>query len=208
MALSPRQVAARSPEPVAAPSPGQAAALSWRVHATMAGSLANGPGERFVVWTQGCSLGCPGCFNPETHATAGPVRVVGDVVAEVLATPGIEGVTVTGGEPLEQPEALALFAREVSAAGLGVVVLTGFSKEEIEADASMLAAVSDVDAVVAGRYNRRLHLGSGLRGSSNKSYWLRSGRYQMEMFEKLPELEVLIDRDGTVILTGMVGGLG
>lgn len=181
--------------------------LGWRVHATVSRSLANGPGERFVVWTQGCSLGCEGCFNPETHAEAGPVRAVGDVVAQVLATPGIEGVTVTGGEPLEQPEALALFARDVTRAGLGVVVLTGFSREEIEASAVRLVAVSDVDMVVAGRYNRRLHLGSGLRGSSNKVYWARSSRYEEEMFLELPEAEVFIDPDGTVTLTGMVGGL-
>jgi len=170
-------------------------------------SVANGPGERFVVWTQGCSLACDGCFNPETHAAVGPARAVGEVVAEVLATPGIEGVTVTGGEPLEQPEALALFAREVARAGLGVVVLSGFTREEIEASPAMTAAVSDVDMVVAGRYNRRLHLGSGLRGSSNKTYWARSSRYTEEMFLRLPEVEVLIDPEGTVTLTGMVGGL-
>jgi len=183
-------------------------ALTWRVHATVPRSLANGPGERFVVWTQGCSLGCAGCFNPETHAVrGGSVREVAEVVAEVLATSGIEGVTVTGGEPLEQPEALALFAREVRRAGLGVVVLSGFSREEIEASPALSAAVSDVDMVVAGRYNRRLHLGSGLRGSSNKTYWARTLRYKMEDFEGLPEAEVFIDPEGTVTLTGMVGGL-
>lgn len=181
--------------------------LPWRVHATLPRSVANGPGERFVVWTQGCSLGCSGCFNPETHGEGGPVRAVAEVVAEVLATTGIDGVTVTGGEPLEQPEALAVFAREVAGAGLGVVVLSGFSREEIEASPAMSAAVSDVDMVVAGRYNRRLHLGSGLRGSSNKTYWARSSRYQGKDFEKLPEVEVFIDPEGTVTLTGMVGGL-
>jgi anaerobic ribonucleoside-triphosphate reductase activating protein len=179
-------------------------ATPWRVHATVPRSRANGPGERFVVWTQGCSLACPGCFNPETHAAQGPAREVGAVVREVLATAGIEGVTVTGGEPLEQPDALAVFAREVSRVGLGVVVLTGFSRQEIESDAVLLAAVSDVDMLVAGRYNPRLHLGSGLRGSSNKVYWARSERYPQRLFMDLPEAEVLIDPDGTVTLTGMV----
>jgi len=182
-------------------------ALTWKVHATVPRSAANGPGERFVVWTQGCSLACDGCFNPETHAAGGTVRTVAEVVAQVLSTPGIEGVTVSGGEPLEQPEALALFAHEVARAGLGVVVLSGFSREEIEASPVMSAAVSDVDMVVAGRYNRRLHLGSGLRGSSNKTYWARTSRYEGHMFEKLPEVEVFIDAEGTVVLTGMVGGL-
>ncbi|MGD0006352.1 MAG: 4Fe-4S cluster-binding domain-containing protein, partial [Anaerolineaceae bacterium] len=30
-------------------------------------SLVNGPGKRSVVWVQGCTLNCPGCFNPQTH---------------------------------------------------------------------------------------------------------------------------------------------
>lgn len=45
----------------------------WRVHAVEPRSQANGPGVRFVVWSQGCTLGCPGCFNPGTH----PVTAAG-----------------------------------------------------------------------------------------------------------------------------------
>ena len=41
------------------------------IHAIEPRSRANGPGVRFVVWLQGCTLGCPGCFNPSTHAAAG-----------------------------------------------------------------------------------------------------------------------------------------
>ncbi|WP_425586158.1 4Fe-4S cluster-binding domain-containing protein [Streptomyces sannanensis] len=43
------------------------AAPLWQVHSTLARSAANGPGLRFVVWSQGCSLACAGCFNPETQ---------------------------------------------------------------------------------------------------------------------------------------------
>ncbi|GIH07153.1 radical SAM protein [Rhizocola hellebori] len=183
-------------------------ATAWRVHATLARSRANGPGSRFVVWTQGCSLACPGCFNPQTHTAVGATRQVGSVVREALTTTGIDGVTVTGGEPLEQPAALAVFAGEISRAGLGVVVITGFSREEIESDPGLSAAVSDVDMLVAGRYNQRLRVAAGLRGSSNKVYWARSDRYTEEMFMEVPQAEVLIGPDGTVTLTGMVAHLG
>ncbi|MEU3457268.1 4Fe-4S single cluster domain-containing protein [Micromonospora sp. NPDC006766] len=184
------------------------ASVPWRIHATLPRSRANGPGERFVVWTQGCSLGCAGCFNPETHPAGSVAREVANVVREVLATPGIEGVTVTGGEPLEQPEALAAFVAGVRRAGLGVVVLTGFSRAEIATDPALTAAVAGVDLVIAGRYNRRLHLGAGLRGSSNKEYWDRTGRYSAAMLSAVPEVEVLIGRDGTVTVTGMVAAPG
>ena len=49
-----------------------------RIHATASASRANGPGRRFVVWFQGCTLGCAGCFNPATHAAAGPTLELDD----------------------------------------------------------------------------------------------------------------------------------
>ncbi|MBO2465837.1 4Fe-4S single cluster domain-containing protein [Actinomadura violacea] len=179
-------------------------ALTWRVHATLARSSANGPGSRFVVWTQGCSLGCAGCFNPETHAPAGPVRTIPEVVAEVLAAGALDGVTVSGGEPLEQPEALAAFCAALRRGpDLGIVVLTGFARAEIERDPVLAVAVADADMVVAGRYNARLHLGAGLRGSSNKEYWPITARYSAEDFRAVPEGEILVAADGTATITGM-----
>ncbi|WP_171064324.1 4Fe-4S cluster-binding domain-containing protein [Actinomadura soli] len=129
----------------------------WRVHAVLPRSVANGPGTRYVIWSQGCALGCPGCFNPETHPADGvggaSVRTAGEVAADVLADAAhLEGVTLTGGEPLEQPAAIAAFCAEVKArSGLGVIVLTGFARREIETDPARAAAVADADLVIAGR---------------------------------------------------------
>lgn len=44
----------------------------WRLHAVVPRSAANGPGVRYVVWSQGCALACPGCFNPETRPRTHP----------------------------------------------------------------------------------------------------------------------------------------
>ncbi len=179
------------------------ALTAWRVHATLSRSAANGPGTRFVVWTQGCSLGCEGCFNPETHGAGGTWRTVRDVAGEALGTPDAEGVTVSGGEPLEQPAALREFCDLVRPSGLGIVVLSGFSRAEIEADPRRLAAVENADMVIAGRYNRRLRLGTGLRGSSNKEYWAITSRYRADDFAAVPESEIVISPDGTLSVTGM-----
>jgi anaerobic ribonucleoside-triphosphate reductase activating protein len=85
----------------------------WRVHAVEPRSQANGPGVRFVVWSQGCTLGCPGCFNPGTHpvtAAGAGEWPPGELAAAAAAQAGcIEGVTLTGGEPLQQPAAVAAF---------------------------------------------------------------------------------------------------
>ncbi|GKQ41114.1 radical SAM protein [Streptomyces sp. A012304] len=180
----------------------------WRLHAVVPRSAANGPGVRYVVWSQGCALGCPGCFNPGTHAAAGSglVRGAGEVAAEALADAArLEGVTLTGGEPLEQPAAVAAFCAEVRArSSLSVIVLTGFTRAEIEADPARSAAVANADLVVAGRYNARLRLARGLRGSSNKEYWARTGRYSADDLAAVPELEITVGDDATVTFTGMV----
>ncbi|WP_405088327.1 4Fe-4S single cluster domain-containing protein [Microbispora sp. NBC_01389] len=174
------------------------------MHATIDRSAANGPGLRFVIWTQGCSLDCFGCFNPETHRTGGRAVSTHEVVEQVLKVEGIEGVTISGGEPLEQPLQLIEFLREIrQRSGIGIVLLTGFSVAEIQGDPARLKAAALADMVIAGRYNARLHLGTALRGSSNKEYWAITPRYSAEDFETVPEAEVVIATDGTIMVTGM-----
>jgi anaerobic ribonucleoside-triphosphate reductase activating protein len=196
----------------------------WRVHAVEPRSRANGPGVRFVVWSQGCTLGCPGCFNPQTHparpprggAGGGPAAgtaggwMAGQWPAAELAAAAagqagqVEGVTLTGGEPLQQPAAVAAFCAEIRACtGLGIIVLTGYARAEIEADPGRAAAVADADMVIAGRYNSRLRIGAGLRGSANKQYWARTGRYTPADFDAVPDLEIAVAADGTVTVSGM-----
>ena len=72
---------------------------------------ANGPGLRAAVWVQGCTLGCPGCFNAQTHAhqartLVDPTQLAGDL----LRDPAIEGLSILGGEPFQQAAASALLA--------------------------------------------------------------------------------------------------
>jgi anaerobic ribonucleoside-triphosphate reductase activating protein len=179
----------------------------WRIHAVVPRSRANGPGARFTIWFQGCTLGCPGCFNPGTHDPVGPGEApdVTELVDAALAEqPAIEGVTLSGGEPLQQPVAVAAFCEELRArSGLGIIVLTGFARREIEADPLRLAAVAHADMVIAGRYRARRYLGTGLRGSDNKEYWARTNRYSPSDLASVPDLEIAVGVDGGLVVTGM-----
>ena len=66
-------------------------------------SVVNGPGERFVLWLQGCPFRCRGCFNPAFLPFAGGRRVlVAEMAERILSVPGVEGVTYSGGEPMAQ----------------------------------------------------------------------------------------------------------
>ena len=186
----------------------------WRIHAVLPRSRANGPGLRYVIWVQGCTLGCPRCFNPETHSPIIPgvtaatpaalaAAVLGEAATAAREREPIEGVTLTGGEPLEQGEMASAFCGEIrQRSDLGIIILTGFTRNEIERDQEKARAVAHADMVIAGRYNERLRIARGLRGSSNKEYWARTGRYRPEDFAEVPEVELLIGPDGALTVTG------
>lgn len=65
-------------------------------------SWVDGPGNRFVIFTQGCNFNCLGCHNPQTiplHTPRSPERTVEELLCEIReAMPFITGVTVSGGE--------------------------------------------------------------------------------------------------------------
>lgn len=170
---------------------------------TIPRSAANGPGERFVLWVQGCPLACPGCWNADTWVfERRDLRSVDDLAASILATEGIEGVTFTGGEPFTQARALTLLAERVRAAGLSVFVFTGYDLAELNRpDHLALLAVADV--VVAGRYvEAKRATGLVWRGSANQRVHFLSDRYGPTDMEEPGEVEFHIEKDGTLTVTG------
>lgn len=170
-------------------------------------SRANGPGSRFAIWFQGCSLACPGCFNPATHpAGSGPRVAVDDLVERVAAeAAAIDGVTVSGGEPFEQPEALLALARGLRrrAPRLSILVFSGLARSEIERAPLGPAILGEIDALVDGRFVERRLLGRGLRGSDNQRIHLLTGRLALAEIEATPVGEIVIGPDGSARVTGV-----
>lgn len=176
-----------------------------QLNAFLPRSRANGPGVRAVVWVQGCSLGCPGCFNPESHAFNVGERVsVTDLVRRIQGLEGsIEGVTISGGEPFQQRAAVTSLLHRIKAeTKLSVIVFTGFTWSEIQAmrDREILAYV---DVLIAGRYDETQRLARGLRGSANKTLHFLTERYTIEDINATPAAEVIITPDGAVIVSGI-----
>lgn len=116
-------------------------------------SRANGPGLRMVVWVQGCGLNCKGCFNQNTHnSEAGTSIAVSDLAEQINALDGIDGVTISGGEPLDQALAIEELINAVHDEK-NWVLYTGYTPKEIFRDAAMIRVVKAVDLTLAGRYN-------------------------------------------------------
>lgn len=177
-----------------------------RIHGFLPYSRANGPGVRAVVWVQGCSLGCPGCFNPQMHPFAdGQLIAVDDLVQRVVGLgDGIEGVTVSGGEPLQQrPALLALLRRLRRETALSIIVFTGFTWDEVQRMPEASELLSCLDVLIAGRYDQTRHLARELRGSANKTVHFLTDRYGSADLAGVPGAEVVITAQGQVQLTGI-----
>ena len=83
-----------------------------RLSGVISESIVDGPGFRYVVFTQGCPHGCPGCHNPQTHDFNGGTLIDPlTLLPEIDENPLLAGVTFSGGEPFCQPEALLPLAR-------------------------------------------------------------------------------------------------
>lgn len=130
-----------------------------RIAARVACTEAEGPGRRFAVWVQGCSLNCPGCCNPELFAAdGGEIVAVAALVGELAAAQAlhaIDGLTVLGGEPSEQPAAVAALCQAARGLGLGTIVFTGRTLAELQQRPEMAALLAAVDTLVDGRFDAR-----------------------------------------------------
>lgn len=144
------------------------AARPLAIGVEVADTEAEGPGRRYAVWVQGCPMRCPGCCNPEfLPFRGGRPSTAGALVERILAaharTP-LVGVSLLGGEPFAQAEALAVVAEAVRAAGLSVMVYSGYTLDELRgqieagpeagANAGVERLLAATDLLCDGRYER------------------------------------------------------
>ena len=190
------------------------------IHGFVAHSRVNGPGVRSVVYFQGCNLGCAGCWNPATHPFVGPPHGVQDVAEQVAAASRsrvIDGVTFSGGEPLQQAldllDLIRLLKRTRPALSIGMY--SGYTEPELEsgrfwtrygiAQEARRRIWKDIkqhlDFAVLGRFVTASPSTLPLRTSANQALRLFSDRYREDHFKPL-EFEVHIEAQGFVQITG------
>lgn len=178
-----------------------------RLHQFITASLANGPGCRAVIWTQGCTLACVGCFNEATHSFNTGTQVdVHQLVGQIKALDGsIEGVTISGGEPFQQLRALDDLLTAIRAeTALSILLFTGFEWSEILKSGELIRLAKLTDVLIAGRYKPSEGSQRGLATLPNKTTHFFTERYSIGDLEKVPEGEIIIDTTGAIISTGVV----
>lgn len=140
----------------------------------------NGPGRRLVIWLQGCTFACPGCFNPEFQSSQGGLHINCYDMAELIAAaPGIEGVTFSGGEPLLQAASLLPLLHWVMEKNLSVVCYSGYRFDELTAlgEPSVNEFLSCCDILIDGRFDQEEKAALLWRGSRNQTVHFLSDRY-------------------------------
>ena len=154
-----------------------------RVAGRIAESIVDGPGLRYVLFTQGCPHRCPGCHNPGTHDFGGGTPVVlRDILADIRRNPLLRGVTFSGGEPFCQSEALIPLAAALKSLGYHLMAYTGYVWEDLARDSAAARLLPFLDMLVDGPFvAARRSLELRFRGSSNQRILdvpagLRAGR--------------------------------
>jgi anaerobic ribonucleoside-triphosphate reductase activating protein len=166
-----------------------------------------GYGTRAGVWTQGCTIGCPGCLSRDTWA-ADPGRAVevAAICEWLVSLPDpLDGVTISGGEPFQQPEALRELLVAVRSwrrrrhAPLDVLVYSGYPLASLRRRTERRDLLALCDAVVAGPYVERLNVGTRWRGSANQVVVplteLGRERYGNVTGDERPAVQVSVEPD-------------
>jgi anaerobic ribonucleoside-triphosphate reductase activating protein len=172
------------------------------VHAAVTGSSCNGPGLRIVIWTQGCRLACAGCFNSPTHHYNHRIGVEVTALADKISawlkhSPNpIRGLTLSGGEPLNQAGAIAALIDLVDPA-LDILLFTGFSPAELFRSSAMRSVIKKCDAILAGRYQKEL-----AHPYQGKHLLLRTGRIRADELAPHTNAELFFDGSNNGLVTG------
>ena len=137
-------------------------------------SLANGPGLRRVLFSQGCNHNCKNCFNEDTHDfNGGTLKNINEIIEDIIDNPMIKGVTFSGGDPLEQADKFAYIAKVLKEKGLNIWCYTGYTFEYIldhqSEHAGWRELLKYIDVLVDGRFEEdKKEEGLRFRGSSNQ----------------------------------------
>lgn len=204
-----------------------------RIDSRLESSTVNGPGDRSVIWVNGCTLKCLGCWNEHTHAVDSSKNIGHEDIANWILDNAKDGVTFSGGEPIQQIAQLDLIAAIVKhrKPELSIGIYTGYTLKELEygnfdyydsmgthfehtqdgwtliQQASWVSLRRKLDFAIMGRFNQQqLDTSRPYCSSKNQNIELFSERYTLNDFNS-QEIEFQIDENGLIQITGFPVGL-
>lgn len=137
-------------------------------------SIVDGPGIRYVIFTQGCPHNCQGCHNPQTHDfNSGKIVNIEEIVDNINENPLLKGITLSGGEPFMQAKVLSKLIDKISNRNLDIITYTGFKFEDLLNIANeknnFLELLNRTDILIDGKFEEQNKDENLMyRGSSNQ----------------------------------------
>lgn len=163
-----------------------------------------GPGNRVGIWFDGCSHACKGCSNPELWEFQEKYSTSIDMVIKLLNTikesQVIDGFTVTGGDPFEQPEDLRQLLKYVKTVSEDILVYTGYDYSYLQKNYSNILEL--ITVLIDGMYIEEKNDNSFLKGSSNQNIIILDesyrNKYEQYLTDGVNEIQNFTAKDGVI----------
>jgi len=171
-----------------------------------------GPGKRLVIWVAGCRKRCPGCISPEMrNPDAGSWIEIADLADHILRLPHVfDGITVSGGEPFDQPLALASLLRNLRTnhSSWDTLIYSGYCLPTLKRYPEKQTLLAETDILIDGPYRQNIPSSLPLAGSGNQQihFLSKQGLAREEEIITTPAdmAEVGIGQDGMQMLIGVL----
>ena len=163
-----------------------------------------GPGNRIAIWLSGCEHHCKGCSNPELWVQKSEQKISFDslkkVIEPITENYSVDGITITGGDPFFQPEALREMLPYLQDISKDILVYTGYEYEELTYQYDDI--LKYIAVLIDGKYIEESNKGSVLKGSDNQRIIFIDGGFEGHYMEYLNQTQSQIQnftmRDGIV----------
>ncbi len=167
-----------------------------------------GPGNRIGIWMSGCTRGCKGCSNPELWNQRPEYEITIEQVSSLIETVSgrhvVDGFTISGGEPMDQSEELAMLVRVIKNTSTDILLYSGYLIEELRAreDVCTNYILNNIAVLIDGPYIEELNDGTMLRGSANQRFHIidekLKNRYQQYLSGAHNQIQNFTTADGVV----------
>ncbi len=163
-----------------------------------------GPGKRLLIYLKGCSIHCEGCINPHLWSFDGGTPLSSEEIVKTLVDNDLDGVTLHGGEPLDQADNLLQIVKDIKSNDKTVILFTGYTKKEISGNRLKIWNLADI--VVAGRFQlKKRNVYLQFRGSANQRVYTHKGKYKnYKLNDGYTTAMFTIDENGDMDVNGFL----
>jgi anaerobic ribonucleoside-triphosphate reductase activating protein len=161
-----------------------------------------GPGERFVIWMQGCSIKCQGCQNQNMLPFEPKNLTTPDKLISQIESSKPDGVTILGGEPFDQFEEIKELCTLLHEKDISIILFSGYSLNYIQ-QTQFKTILSFIDVLIPEPYKKNMrNTSSGIYGSDNQKLIFLSDRYNKTDFQTQNFAEIILEPDGSMKIYG------